>query len=87
MYDTLKNWLNDVYNITVQHIYDLNTPIFVAHRGIPGKKCGKIIVKAEELNNCRVSANIDPFQFRANLSLNPYLKHPVYTHLSFNTEV
>lgn len=24
------------------------------NRGIPGKKCGTIIVKAEELNNCRV---------------------------------
>lgn len=24
------------------------------YRGIQGKKCGTIIVKAEELNNCRV---------------------------------
>lgn len=29
--------------------------LFCSHRGIQGKKCGTIIVKAEELNNCRVS--------------------------------
>uniref|UniRef100_A0A3Q4N8R0 Copine 8 n=1 Tax=Neolamprologus brichardi TaxID=32507 RepID=A0A3Q4N8R0_NEOBR len=29
--------------------------ITVSCRGIPGKKCGTIIVKAEELNNCRES--------------------------------
>lgn len=29
--------------------------VFSTYRGIPGKKCGTIIVKAEELNNCRVS--------------------------------
>uniref|UniRef100_A0A8C1NXX7 Copine 8 n=1 Tax=Cyprinus carpio TaxID=7962 RepID=A0A8C1NXX7_CYPCA len=33
----------------------LMTWIFVIHRGIPGKKCGTIIVKAEELSNCRES--------------------------------
>ncbi|MGH0139027.1 UNVERIFIED_CONTAM: hypothetical protein FKN15_068158 [Acipenser sinensis] len=35
----------------------LSTPTFPLHlhdvRGIPGKKCGTIIVKADELNNCR----------------------------------
>uniref|UniRef100_A0A3Q3W508 C2 domain-containing protein n=1 Tax=Mola mola TaxID=94237 RepID=A0A3Q3W508_MOLML len=34
---------------------DLFTPVLCcAYRGIQGKKCGTIIVKAEELNNCRV---------------------------------
>lgn len=33
----------------------------VAYRGIPGKKCGTIIVKAEELNNCRVSMDLHFF--------------------------
>lgn len=31
---------------------------FYAYRGIQGKKCGTIIVKAEELNNCRVSMDL-----------------------------
>lgn len=31
--------------------------VSVVFRGIPGKKCGTIIVKAEELNNCRVNNN------------------------------
>uniref|UniRef100_A0AAQ5Z5T6 C2 domain-containing protein n=1 Tax=Amphiprion ocellaris TaxID=80972 RepID=A0AAQ5Z5T6_AMPOC len=35
----------------------------VLHRGIPGKKCGTIILSAEELSNCRDSATM---QFCAN---------------------
>lgn len=40
------------------HKYTVSEYWKVSHsinRGIPGKKCGTIIVKAEELNNCRVS--------------------------------
>uniref|UniRef100_H2SSI4 Copine Vb n=1 Tax=Takifugu rubripes TaxID=31033 RepID=H2SSI4_TAKRU len=36
---------------------------FLLHRGIPGKKCGTIVLSAEELSNCRDSATL---QFCAN---------------------
>lgn len=35
--------------------YTFSVVLFCSYRGIQGKKCGTIIVKAEELNNCRVS--------------------------------
>jgi hypothetical protein len=31
--------------------------LLYSSRGIPGKKCGSIILSAEELSNCRVSTN------------------------------
>uniref|UniRef100_A0A8C4HG87 Copine Vb n=1 Tax=Dicentrarchus labrax TaxID=13489 RepID=A0A8C4HG87_DICLA len=37
--------------------------LFLLHRGIPGKKCGTIVLSAEELSNCRDSATM---QFCAN---------------------
>lgn len=47
-----------LYTICPTHLWP-EYSLFVIRRGIPGKKCGKIIVKAEELSNCRVRANID----------------------------
>uniref|UniRef100_A0A667WU59 Copine Vb n=1 Tax=Myripristis murdjan TaxID=586833 RepID=A0A667WU59_9TELE len=41
----------------------LSCPLSFLHRGIPGKKCGTIILSAEELGNCRDSATM---QFCAN---------------------
>lgn len=37
--------------------YTFSVVLFCSYRGIQGKKCGTIIVKAEELNNCRVSVS------------------------------
>ena len=38
------------------HVSLCAPPHRLSHRGIPGKKCGTIILLAEELGNCRVRA-------------------------------
>lgn len=52
-------YVNHCYRLCVGRVMDM----FVCfHSGIPGKKCGTIILSAEELGNCRVSQiTIDNF--------------------------
>lgn len=38
----------------------LHSFIFSSPSGVPGKKCGTIILSAEELSNCRVSGRGAP---------------------------
>lgn len=40
----------------------LHSFIFSSPSGVPGKKCGTIILSAEELSNCRVSGKGTPGQ-------------------------
>lgn len=40
----------------------LHSFIFSSPSGVPGKKCGTIILSAEELSNCRVSGRGTPGQ-------------------------
>ncbi len=66
-------WTLVFKNVTPHFIESLKAFIYLFSRGIPGKKCGNIIFRAEELSNCRVSTKY-PHAHTLSLTLLSFIK-------------